>query len=64
MSSLAVSGNTPEISAALGAKVSTINGNGADVGLVLPAGSVAVVVIECGPSTNAVGGVNVHVPSG
>ena len=47
-----------------GAPVSTMNGSGADGALVLPAGSVALVVTECGPSLKAVTGVNVHVPSG
>ena len=56
--------STPTKAGAAGGVVSTVNGNAVDGGLVLPAGSVAVVVIECGPSINGVVGVNVHEPSG
>jgi hypothetical protein len=44
------------INGAVGAVVSTVNVSGADAGDVLPAASVAVAVIVCDPSLNAVAG--------
>ena len=46
------------------AEVSTVNGIGAVGALVLPAGSVPVAVMLCGPSASGVVGVSSQVPSG
>ena len=48
---------------AAGRPVSTLNASGAEAGPVLPAASVAVSVIECGPSPSGVAGVKLQVPA-
>ena len=54
---LTVEPSAGEVAVATGAAVSMLNKIGAELGLVLPAGSVWVAIIECEPSASGVVGV-------